>query len=382
MRPYEVLTTTSAAAFALPFLGEPPVDCREIGDGNLNYVFRVRSTGRSVIVKQAPPYLRVAGEGWPLSRSRAEVEARALLVHAKHCPPLLPALLGYDESLSALVLEDLWAHATWREEMIAGRYSAGVASQVGRYCADVLVGTSDVTLSVTERNALKRDFGYTDLCSLTANLVLTAPYVDDASNRLDDHLVEVAAALRTDRALQATVAELRFAFMTRSEALVHGDLHTGSVMVNGSDVKVIDLEFAFFGPVGLDPGMLLGNLALARLAKEARNDVSGARYLDEAAGEFWRSFADEVARLWPAGQPWMHRFLSGVLVDAARFAGAEMIRRIVGLAHVKDVDSLPVDLRPGVQSRALAGGRALLLAPAVRTLEELWHTAISEESYL
>lgn len=379
---YEVLTTATAAEFARPYLSGPTSACEEIGDGNLNYVFRVTAAGGSVIVKQAPPYLRAAGEGWPLSRSRAEVEARALLVHAKRCPLLLPSLLGYDESLSALVLEDLRDHTTWREEVIDGRYSAGVAELVGRYCADVLVGTSDVVLSVTERNALRRDFGYTDLCALTANLVLTAPFVEDESNRLDDHLIEAAAALRADKMLQSRVAELRFTFMTRAEALVHGDLHTGSVMVNGRDVRVIDLEFAFFGPLGLDPGMLLANLALSRLSKEVAGDRAGARYLDEAAQEFWSSFADEVARHWPAHQPWMHRFLSGVLADAARFAGAEMVRRIVGLAHVKDVDSLPLALRSEVQARALAGGRALLLAAAVRTVDELWHIAISEDSYL
>ena len=382
MARYEVLTTATAAEFARPFLDGDPIACDEIGDGNLNYVFRVSTATSSVIVKQAPPYLRVAGEGWPLSRSRAEVEARALPVHAKHCPLALPSLLGYDEDLSVLVLEDLREHITWREEIIEGRYSAGVAELVGRYCADVLVGTSDVALSVTERNALKRDFGYTDLCALTANLVLTAPFVDDESNRLDDHLIEAAAALRVDKALQGRVAELRFTFMTRAEALVHGDLHTGSVMVNGDDVRVIDLEFAFFGPLGLDPGMLMANLALSRLCKEVSGDHAGALYLDGAALDFWSSFVDGVARQWPARQPWMHRFLSGVLTDAARFAGAEMVRRIVGLAHVKDVDRLPLPLRSEVQARALAGGRALLLAGPVRTVGELWHIAISEDSYL
>lgn len=35
----------------------------EIGDGNLNLVFRVRSHDKPVTVKQLVPYLRLAGEG-------------------------------------------------------------------------------------------------------------------------------------------------------------------------------------------------------------------------------------------------------------------------------------------------------------------------------
>ena len=43
--------------------------CEEIGDGNLNLVFRVKDTknDKSIIVKQALPYVRAAGEDWPFS---------------------------------------------------------------------------------------------------------------------------------------------------------------------------------------------------------------------------------------------------------------------------------------------------------------------------
>ena len=40
---------------------------REVGDGNLNLVFIVEGRTGSVCVKQALPYVRVAGPGWPMS---------------------------------------------------------------------------------------------------------------------------------------------------------------------------------------------------------------------------------------------------------------------------------------------------------------------------
>ena len=62
---------------------------------------------------------------------------------------------------------------------------------------------------------------------------------------------------------------LKWQFMTQAEALLHGDLHTGSVMVKAAAVgaerstKVIDSEFAFYGPIGFDIGALWGNYLIA-----------------------------------------------------------------------------------------------------------------------
>ena len=64
-------------------------DITEIGDGNLNFVYRVARTGdrmRSVILKQAVPYLRVAGEDWPLSRDRMIYELRASRLYSDLAP--------------------------------------------------------------------------------------------------------------------------------------------------------------------------------------------------------------------------------------------------------------------------------------------------------
>ena len=43
---------------------------REIGDGNINFVFLVEGPAGGVIVKQALPYVRVVGESWPLTQVR------------------------------------------------------------------------------------------------------------------------------------------------------------------------------------------------------------------------------------------------------------------------------------------------------------------------
>ena len=65
----------------------------EVGDGNLNLVFIVQNTANpaeSVVLKQALPFLRVAGESWPLTRERMRYETQALLKYNELAPGLVP----------------------------------------------------------------------------------------------------------------------------------------------------------------------------------------------------------------------------------------------------------------------------------------------------
>jgi len=51
-----------------------------------------------------------------------------------------------------------------------------------------------------------------------------------------------------DAPLKLAAARYGQKFLNQPEALIHGDLHSGSVMVTESDTRVIDPEFAFYGP--------------------------------------------------------------------------------------------------------------------------------------
>ena len=56
----------------------------EIGDGNLNTVYRVSDTTHpehSLVLKHAPPYIKILGPDYPLSVERLTYESRALDVY-------------------------------------------------------------------------------------------------------------------------------------------------------------------------------------------------------------------------------------------------------------------------------------------------------------
>jgi 5-methylthioribose kinase len=94
--------------------------------------------------------------------------------------------------------------------------------------------------------------------------------------------------------------------------------------------------------------------------------------------ELWAAFVDAIARLWPEGEPWRAAFVGSALADAAGYMGMEMIRRIVGLAHVEDVDALAPRPRLRAQHAAIEGARELVLGGPVRSIEDLWTRATEE----
>ena len=353
------------------------VTAEEIGDGNLNLIFRVRGeSGTSVIVKQALPYLRVVGEAWPLTLERARIERDALETQARLAPDLVPHLLGYDAGLAAIVMEDLVGYEVWRGALNAMRRYPHASRDVARFCAQTLLGTSDLLVPSAERKRMIERAVNPELCAITENLVFTAPYWDDPSNEIEPHIAGEVAKLWSDVRLLERVAELRFRFRTSAEALIHGDLHTGSVMVAQEGTRVIDPEFAFMGPMGFDTGAVVGNLAIAHIAHRAQGHDDFAALVASDARAFWGELEESVARLWPTEEPWRERFTEKLLDDTARFGGAKMIRRIIGLAQVTDVTGIAnAGERRRTQLDVLAGGRALIVADRFVGFSELWATA-------
>lgn len=380
---YSSLTTETVVDYVNRWKPELAAESAvEIGDGNLNLVFRVSTAGdgSSVIVKQAVPYLRVAGEGWPLTMDRSRIEADALELHGSLAPGLTPALRHRDDDMHLLVLEDLAHHRVWRGALIDGEDVPGAAVGVGRYCAQALLGASDILMKPAERKLLISRFVNPELCAITEDLVFTAPYVEAESNDIDEAATDMAAQLRADRALHQAAARLRFMFTTRAETVIHGDLHTGSIMVAPNDPRVMDPEFACFGPMAFDLGNVLANFAFARIRHELLGNDAFAHRVDAYAHDFWDAFTDEVSRLWPSTEPWKGPFLQALLVDSAGFAAMEMIRRMVGLAHVRDIDDMPLDRRYLARNRIHQGARMLALGLPVSSLGDLWSRAIGKES--
>lgn len=329
------------------------VTVQEVGDGNLNLVFIVTdAAGDSLVVKQSLPYVRMVGESWPLSQDRILAEARGYDAASRLSPDTIPTYHGLHEERRVIVLEDLSAGTVWRRALNEGRISRGAAAVIGRHVARVGFGTSPFALDSAEYLRALQASPNPELERITLDLVFTDPYRDHPDNAWNPAIEADVLGLR-EPALLDEVAALKLRFQTGAEALVHGDLHTGSVFVpaegdaDALPAKVFDLEFAFYGPVGFDLGAFFGNVLLAQ-ARAAVLDRPAAfqEWLASLVAEAWDAFEAEFRALWPTridpafGDGFLEQWLQRTWTEAIGFGGLKAIRRIVGLAKASDIESL------------------------------------------
>ncbi|MCX7305013.1 MAG: S-methyl-5-thioribose kinase [Hyphomicrobiales bacterium] len=357
----------------------------EVGDGNLNLVFIVTGEKAAAIVKQALPYVRLVGESWPLPLKRSFFEYHALTRQAARAGAgSVPEIFHFDKGQSLIVMEYLTPHVILRRALIDGRMLPNIAADLGLFMARTLFRGSD--LSMTAR-ARKEDLALfadnVELCDITENLVFTDPYYEATLNRhTSPQLDALVAELRADRDLKVEAQKLKHMFAANAETLVHGDLHSGSIMVTDGDTRVIDPEFAFYGPMAFDVGMLLANFWMSFFSQSG-HEANGERetmraYLLGVVVETWAVFRAEFSHLWrtertgmlydrrlfedrgdPLGsEQALDRVLHAIWVDMLGFAGVEVHRRILGLAHNADFETIADEnVRATCEAKALKFGR-------------------------
>ena len=363
---------------------------REVGDGNLNLVFLVDGPAGSVCLKQALPYVRVAGPGWPMSPERAHFENAYFRSVAPHVGKLIPAIYYYDPDLHFTIMERLSPHIILRQGLIAGRRYPNAARDIGEYIASASFFTSDLACPFERKlDGVALFAGNKPLIRISVDLIFAEPYFTADRNRhTSPQLDEAAAELRRDAALKVRAARFGQKFLTEAQALVHGDLHSGSVMVTDVDTRVIDPEFAFYGPIGFDLGAFFGNLLLSwysQFGYETAGDRSAQRgWILDQVKIFWTAFRIRFLALWAehaAGDAFPNAmfcaptdaaalesaravFVDTLFQDMLGFGACKMIRRILGFAHVLDLDGIAnPDVRADCERAALGMAAALLRHP-------------------
>ena len=360
----------------------------EVGDGNLNLVFVVQGVSGSAVVKQALPYVRLVGESWPLPLKRSFFEYHALSRHALRNPGSVPRIFHFDRDQAIIVMEFLSPHIILRRALIEGQRLPRIAKDLGLFMARTLFRGSDLCMETKTRKADLALFAdNAELCEITENLVFTDPYYDAKMNRhTSPQLDGIVAELRRDRDLKVAAQRLKHIFAATPETLLHGDLHTGSVMVTPEETRVIDPEFAFYGPIAFDVGMLLANFWMSYFSQRGheRNGNRDAMrgYLLQVTVEIWSTFRAELSNLWHserngilyrrelfedqgdmlASEHALDLVLHGIWVDMLGFAGVEIHRRILGLAHNADFETIEdLDIRARCETKALKLGRHLVV---------------------
>jgi len=282
-----------------------------MGEGNLNYVRRVRAAdGATVVVKQA----RTGIEGlpdFPLSSARILFERRYEQVVRSLLPEsadVLPRILRFDEDARILVMEDVGNGRSLLEELRAGRDRGSAVRRLAGFLGEVHAA------SLAHTDALQPQFANDEMRRLRGEQVFAVARVRPSiTGPLADVLVDELAAPVVHR----RIAELRRDYYQRSDALVHGDVKCANVLLQGGEPRLIDAEFAHVGDPAFDLGSGLAHLLLCMVddagdeAREAAEATWLEGYAERASGSGLGDCGEIVRR-------------------ARRYAGVDMIYHVLG----------------------------------------------------
>jgi 5-methylthioribose kinase len=278
------------------------------GEGNMNLTLRVTTSSRSFIVKQARPWVEKYPEiDAPARRAEVEIAFYQTARSSEKLRRSMPELLGSDPSSGVLVLEDLGEAQdfTW---LYRGQ---ALASEPLEELVDFLVTLHSLPDAAIAPN--RAFFENREMRALNHEHMFRFPLAADNGLDLDaitPGLASAAEELKNDPSYSESVTNLGAQYLSDGETLLHGDYFPGSWLGTEDGVRIIDAEFCLLGTPAIELGVMLGHLHLADQPEEIR-DALVSLYCERA-----KILDDELVRL------------------TRRFAGAEIMRRLIGVAQL------------------------------------------------
>ncbi|GMH82608.1 hypothetical protein TL16_g09315 [Triparma laevis f. inornata] len=326
--PSYVYSNLSALTEVFPPSTTPSsLTAEEINGGNLNYAFVVKnSDSNSVFVKQAPDFVKCLGKEAKLHKERMELEVKTFetwLETSPACSPYLPKIYNFDVDTETFIMEFLGDCEMLEHRLITSpTFTPAIAAGLGEFMGLTHSAThvSKIEFGVAADYFVK--FKNEALRGLQLEYVFTKAFAEGG---------EKAKVLSESPKFMEGVAEMKRLYVGKQAdnlALCHGDLHPGSVMINNdsSKVKIIDPEFAIYGPPGLDLGSLLSGVILATLHhKYLSNDITAIKGLKAFVTDFIANYRKSAAALG-------HSVLDKIVSDGIGFCSCEVARTALGFA--------------------------------------------------
>ena len=283
---------------------ETIVSVDKAGEGNMNLTLRVTTDQRSVIVKQARPWV----EKYPDieasdERILAEIDFYFNVSKFADVYAAMPSVLATNPQQRLLVLEDLGLASDY-----ASFYDRNAEqSEVDRVFDLAMAWVSQLHDCEV---ASDQQIGCKPLRTLNHQHIFTIPLTDPPVidlNEVCDGLTAVSQKLLDDDSIHQAMANLGEVYLgDHGQVLLHGDYYPGSWLKTDAGFRVIDPEFCFVGPPEFDLGVLAAHWIFC-------------------GGQADRVAVDRVVQA-------NSRQVSEGLVFG--FAGAELIRRLVGVAQL------------------------------------------------
>lgn len=276
------------------------------GEGNMNFVVRVKTNRRSFIIKQSRPWVEKYPQiAAPIDRITVEANIYKLIRQNKTLRNFTPEILLNKSGNFILVLEDLGKGAdfTYLYQKDKSIHKEELVTLVG--FINLLHQIKSEEISEVPNNMVMK--------KLNHEHIFYFPYLEENGFDLDTiqpRLQAIALPFKQDETLKKKIATLGEIYLKEGETLLHGDYYPGSWLRVMSGIKIIDPEFGYFGRPEFDLGVFIAHLKMAQVKQEFI-DLVFENY------EMSSDFDQELCQ---------------------SFTGVEILRRIIGLAQ------LPLDL--------------------------------------
>jgi 5-methylthioribose kinase len=282
-------------------------DIEKPGEGNMNVVLRINTENRSLILKQARPYVQKYPQiPAPIERIKVERQFYNLLKNKADIQGFLPKIYGFDTQNYIMAMEDLGEGTDFTFIYQKNQILLENTLHKAIYFLNTLhnsVFEKKIQDSFPKNIKLRR-LNHEHLC--------VYPFMENNGFDLDtiqSGLQSIAMTYKTDSIFKNKLKTLGKTYLSKGKTLLHGDYYPGSWLKVGTDLKVIDPEFCFFGCAEYDFGVMVAHLKMAQIED---NIIENALKLYSNKG-----FNKDLA---------------------TQFTGMEIMRRIIGLAQ------LPLDL--------------------------------------
>ncbi len=334
-------------------VGEGSVE--EDGDGFINFVFRVSDGKYNLIVKQCRESSRMIAE-FVLPVDRCELEYDTMMIRKAIVPQYVPELYHIDHENKVFITEDVSYLRIMRFQLLKSVQFENFAKHIGTYMARTAFYTSEYYLETDDFRNLAVRFMNDRMRKIMDDgmFLVRREGHDPVGMTLDPNFERFARNIVYDKDVMLERYKLRHLFVTKGECLIHGDLHTSNIFLGQDDLKVIDMEYTFCGPIAYDMGYLLGNFIAQFSAaafrpfatEEDRKDYQS--YILRMIHDMYTVFCDEFTSCWDKDAKSIYKKIPGLqadfrhttLAECIGFAASANLARSAGEIPYPDFDSI------------------------------------------
>lgn len=274
------------------------------GEGNMNVVVRVCTNMRSFVLKQSLPWVqRFPAVAAPQQRILTEYNFYKTVQENVAIQKLTPKMYWLNKTHYILCMEDLGQSHDFMH-----LYKKGRQLQKDEM-ADIARVISELHLQF-KYEPTEEGIANMEMRKLNHHHIFQFPLDKHNGFNLDevqDGLQAATQKLRSDKELNIQVEALGQVYLaTNGTRLLHGDYYPGSWLKTRDGFRMIDPEFCFKGPAEFELAVAVAHLKMAQQPEHLLKDLFVYYHFDSK--------------------------FDGSLFS--KFAGVEMIRRILGLAQL------------------------------------------------